>query len=389
VNGKVVIILKFTLKQKLICLFFSILLGLGGLAFGAINGMAAHIILQNSAGIDKSRIANTLRDLNLSLAFLFLVAGIAGLIICIVVINLILKPVPVLLNSCKNTASGNLLAEALVKSRDEFQDLADGFNRIRAHQKRVIQAVLQTAAQIQSISAHILSGNQNLVQRVREQETTLDQLKITIAEVSSTIQQIAVNTGQSDQLSHSTSQIITESENCFAETNQTMNQITSSSKQIMEIIKVVNEIAFQTNLLALNAAIEAARAGDQGRGFAVVAAEVRNLAGRCSQSAKEIETLISERVSQVNYGNTLIQKFTVLLERIVTNTTRNSELVDEVMSAMSQQAGASRMIQTSINQLTQIARLITSTVNEINNSDMLLHEAAKKLLVIAGHFKMS
>lgn len=275
-----------------------------------------------------------------------------------------------------------------MKSNDEFKELADSFNQIRAQQKRIIQMIIQAATQIETNSTRIFDSKEDLFRQAREQERTLDQLHAVITDVNNTIQQIATRASRADWNSHSTAQIIRESEALFGDTHRTMDQITSGNKQIMEIIKAVNEIAFQTNLLALNAAIEAARAGEQGRGFAVVAGEIHNLASRCANSAREIEILILDSVSQVDHSSILIQKLTLMLERIIADIRRDSEVMTEIMAAMGEQAGVSQMVQTAVNQLTQITRMNMAIINEIDTFDKQLRETAQKLLIITSRFKI-
>jgi methyl-accepting chemotaxis protein len=380
-SGRVVIDLKFPLKQKLIYTYFLILLIFWGLAFGIINLWFTG---------DGHRLpSNQLRELNILLAILVIVSGITGLIVASMIVNRILKPVPVLLSSCQNNVIGNLLSEALVKSSDELKELADGFNLIRSQQKRIIQMIMQAAAQIEANTTHISKSKDELAQYSREQEQTLDQLRSSIIDINASIQQVVNRAGRSDRNSFATSQVIHESEALVEETHRTMEQITSGNKQIIEIIKVVNEIAFQTNLLALNAAIEAARAGEQGRGFAVVAGEIHNLAGRCANSAREIEALITASVRHVDHSSILFQKLTLMMERIIANTQNDSEIMGEIMAGVSEQSGISHMVQTTINQLTQFSQMNIAIMNDIETSDKQLHETAQKLLVMASRFKLS
>lgn len=376
-----VIDLKFTLKQKLLYTYFLILLIFWGLVFGTINLWFT--------GNGHRLPFTELRDVNILLAVLAIISGIFGFIVTSIITGRILKPVPVLLNSCQNNIAGNLLSEALVKSHDEFRELADGFNQIRSQQKWIIQMIMQAATLIENNLSHISKNKDDLLQYAKEQEQTLEQLRSCVLDVNQTIQQVATRASRPELNSYPVSQIVRESETLFDETRRTMEQITNGNKQIIEIIKAVNEIAFQTNLLALNAAIEAARAGEQGRGFAVVAGEIHNLAGRSANSAREIEVLIMESVNQLDHSSILFQKLTLMLERMIANSQRDTEAISEIMAAISEQAGVSQMIQTTINQLSQIARMNTVILTKMDNFDKQLHEAAQKLLIIAKRYQLT
>jgi methyl-accepting chemotaxis protein len=168
-----------------------------------------------------------------------------------------------------------------------------------------------------------------------------------------------------------------------------MVEITKGSHAIAEIIAKVNDIAFQTNLLALNAAVEAARAGEQGRGFAVVAAEVRNLAGRTAESAKEIEGLIKESIQKVEHGNELMDQTAAVLDDIVQNTQKTTDVIAEIASSMREQSTAAGDIRTAVEQLNQVTQQNASLVEEIAGSSEAVSNEAEEMSALVGKFKLN
>lgn len=286
-------------------------------------------------------------------------------------------------------ATGDLTPVVEINRNDEIGEIARQLNTTARQISRLIGQIIATSGQVQSASQQIAAGNQDLSQRTQEQASTLEELAATIEEINASIQQTAANSNQADQLAQNTLEAVKEGERATQETIEAMVQISASSKQIAEIIKVVNDIAFQTNLLALNAAVEAARAGEQGRGFAVVAAEVRNLASRTAESAKEIEALIQESVDRIDRGNLLVKKSAEILEQIVTNTKRTSDVVIEVAAAMREQAAAIQQVQTATDQLNQVTQDNAAMVEEISASSQAMSHEAEKLREIVSKFKVN
>ena len=285
-------------------------------------------------------------------------------------------------------ATGDLTPVVEINRNDEIGEIARQLNTTARQISRLIGQIIATSGQVQSASQQIAAGNQDLSQRTQEQASTLEELAATIEEINASIQQTAANSNQADQLAQNTLEAVKEGERATQETIEAMVQISASSKQIAEIIKVVNDIAFQTNLLALNAAVEAARAGEQGRGFAVVAAEVRNLASRTAESAKEIEALIQESVDRIDRGNLLVKKSAEILGQIVTNTKRTSDVVIEVAAAMREQAAATKEIQAATDQMNQTTQDNAAMVEEISASSQALYSEAESLRDIVGRFKV-
>lgn len=301
----------------------------------------------------------------------------------------IARPITALADGVHKMVEGDLISEIRVKVNNEIGSMAADLQKVKENLAAVFSGVLGTAEQVENISHEIAAGNQNLSQRTQEQAATLEEISATMEEINSTVHLSAEHSKEADAMSLSTLQAVKAGENSIKETNIAMREISASSKQIVEIIKVVNDIAFQTNLLALNAAVEAARAGEHGRGFAVVAAEVRNLAGRTAESSRQIEQLISESVKRIEKGDHLVQQSADMLQKIVENTKRTSDAISEVASASTEQSAAISQIQASIQQLNQVTQQNAAMVEEIVASSHFLNEEAKNLGHTVNQFKIN
>ncbi len=300
----------------------------------------------------------------------------------------ITRPVAAMAESVKRMVGGDLVSDIKVKSNDEIGYMAAGLQKMKDNLAAMISGILGTAEQVENVSREIADGNQNLSQRTQEQASTLEEISATMEEINSTVHLSAEHSKEADTMSWSTLQAVKAGENSIKETNDAMREISAGSKQIVEIIKVVNDIAFQTNLLALNAAVEAARAGEHGRGFAVVAAEVRNLAGRTAESSRQIEQLISESVKRIEKGDQLVRQSTEMLQKIVENTKRTSDAISEVASASTEQSAAINQIQISLQHLSQVTQQNAAMVEEIVASSHFLNEEAKNLGQMVYQFKI-
>lgn len=351
-----------------------------------IRDEAGKVIGMWFVGVEKEQVNKVIRELNGLIGFIIFGIIIIGVLASLVFTNYIVKPIPYLLTSFHKASQGELTAEAPVITKDEIGGLAQGFNQMLEKQRESMLLVRDTAEQISNNSMQISMGNEDLSQRTQEQASTLEELSATIEEVGASIKQVASNSERGEELSQATLDVVNEGKEAILQTITAIEEISASSIQIAEIIKVVNDIAFQTNLLALNAAVEAARAGEQGRGFAVVAAEVRNLAGRTAESAKEIESLINESVGKVDNGNKMVKRSGETLNLIVENTKQTSDVITEVAAAMKEQVEASQQIESSIEQLNQVTQENAAMVQELASSSQSLNMEAEGLSNLVKQF---
>ncbi|MDN6888423.1 methyl-accepting chemotaxis protein, partial [Variovorax sp. CAN2819] len=215
----------------------------------------------------------------------------------------IVRPLGRAVKVAETVASGDLSSNIAVESRDETGKLMHALREMNASLAKVVGEVREGTETIATASGQIASGNQDLSSRTEEQASSLEQTAASMEELTSTVKQNADNARQANQLAVSASEVAVKGGSVVSQVVDTMGSINASSKKIVDIIGVIDGIAFQTNILALNAAVEAARAGEQGRGFAVVASEVRSLAQRSAAAAKEIKTLIGDSVEKVEEGS--------------------------------------------------------------------------------------
>ncbi|MDP3521168.1 MAG: methyl-accepting chemotaxis protein [Hydrogenophaga sp.] len=227
-----------------------------------------------------------------------------------------------------------------------------------------VQTVREAAQSIQTASSEIASGNQDLSQRTEQTASNLQQAASSLEQLTATVRQSADAARQANQLAGSAAEVAQRGGSVVHQVVSTMDDISESSKKIADIIGVIDGIAFQTNILALNAAVEAARAGEQGRGFAVVAGEVRNLAQRSAQAAKEIKALISTSVDKVQGGSELVRQAGATMEDIVQSVQRVSDIIGEISSAATEQSEGIAQVNIAVNQLDQMTQQNAALVEE-------------------------
>lgn len=284
---------------------------------------------------------------------------------------------------------GDLTRRLDSSGRDELAKLTGAFNRFVDKIEGMVVQIKETAASMDSSTKEISVGNMNLSQRTEEQASSLEETAASMEEMTSTVKQTADNAGQANQLAVSARGEAEKGGKVVGDAVAAMSEISRSSKKIADIISVIDEIAFQTNLLALNAAVEAARAGEQGRGFAVVAGEVRILAKRSADAAKEINSLIQDSVTKVQQGTELVNASGRTLEDIVLGVTKVSDIVAEIASASQEQAIGIEQVNKAVMQMDEVTQQNAALVEEAASSSEELEEQARGLNELVAQFKVS
>jgi len=269
-----------------------------------------------------------------------------------------------------------------------FGQTKDAVNTTVENLKTLVTEVKTSVDSIGTASKEIASGNTDLSQRTEEQASSLEETAASMEELTSTVKQNADNAKQANQLAHNASSVAEKGGAVVHEVVGTMSAINESSRKIVDIISVIDGIAFQTNILALNAAVEAARAGEQGRGFAVVAAEVRNLAQRSAAAAKEIKTLIDNSVEKVEIGTKLVDDAGKTMEEIVNAVKRVTDIMSEISAASAEQSQGIEQVNQAITQMDEVTQQNAALVEEAAAASESLQEEAQNLSRSVSVFKM-
>ncbi|CAL75696.1 Putative methyl-accepting chemotaxis protein (MCP) with multiple PAS domains [Bradyrhizobium sp. ORS 278] len=270
----------------------------------------------------------------------------------------------------------------------EIAMLCEGVNGLLDAMSAVLSEVSESSHTLSSAAREIANGNTDLSQRTEEQAASLEETAASMEELTSTVRQNAENAQQANKLASSASDVAIKGGSVVAEVVHTMDGITQASRKIADIIGVIDEIAFQTNILALNAAVEAARAGDQGRGFAVVAAEVRNLAQRSANAAKEIKGLISDSVSKVESGSRLVDTAGKTMEEIVQSVKRVTDIMAEISAASQEQRGGIEQVNNAVTQMDKVTQQNAALVEEAAAAAKSMEEQTETMAEMVGRFMM-
>ena len=313
----------------------------------------------------------------------------AGVALGMMAARSITRPLEQAVALAAKVAEGDLSSDISVHSRDEIGRLLQALSHMNASLSRIVSDVRAGTQTIATASSQIASGSLDLSSRTEEQASSLEETASSMEELTSTVKQNADNARQARQLAESASEVAQKGGSVVAEVVSTMEAISGSSAKIVDIIGVIDGIAFQTNILALNAAVEAARAGEQGRGFAVVASEVRNLAQRSAAAAKEIKVLIDGSVHEVETGSRLVGTAGTTMGEIVASIQRVTDIMAEISAASQEQTIGIEQINEAVLQMDQVTQQNAALVEEASAASESMQEEASKLEGLVAAFRLA
>ena len=285
-------------------------------------------------------------------------------------------------------AASDLAHPIAHEGKDEIGVMLTQMETMRSNLNRIVSQVHEGADTIAGAATQVATGTLDLSSRTEQQASALEQTASATEQLSGTVQHNADNAAQASQLAAAATGVVHRGGAVVGQVVQTMEAINTSSRKIVDIIGVIDGIAFQTNILALNAAVEAARAGEQGRGFAVVASEVRSLAGRSAEAAKEVKALITDSVEKVGIGTEQVAQAGATMQEIVDGIQRVADIVGEIASASREQSLGLSQINQAVAHLDGVTQQNAALVEETSAASSALQDQARHLAALAGTFQL-
>ena len=344
--------------------------------------------LNNQDALDTSARGGVLYNQSRTLILGFLLVVVAmGAAFAVLIARSIVRPIRQAVDVAEHIAGGDLTQSIRVERSDETGQLLSAIQKMQGALSHLVNSVRQNAEGVAMASAQIAQGNQDLSSRTEQQASALEETSASMEQMGSTASQNADNARAASQLASSASSVAVQGGEVVGQVVQTMKDINESSRKISDIIGVIDGIAFQTNILALNAAVEAARAGEQGRGFAVVAAEVRNLAQRSAEAAKEIKGLINASVERVEQGTALVDQAGGTMQEVVQSIQRVTDIVGEISSASQEQNAGVSQVAEAVSNMDQATQQNAALVEESASAAASLRQQADQLVHAVSVFR--
>ncbi|MDP1976123.1 methyl-accepting chemotaxis protein [Undibacterium sp.] len=355
-----------------------------------VRGLVDNMVKANvDGGVDAYKKGTEAYLASRTLIIAVLVASILlGMLLAYVIARIVSRPLQDALKVAQTVASGDLTSNIQSSTSDETGLLLQALKEMNQSLLQVVTEVRQGTDEIAAATKEIAEGNMDLSNRTENQASSLEETASSMEEITSTIKHNSDNARQANQLSHSASAVAQKGGDVVSQVVDTMGSINESSKKIVDIIAVIDGIAFQTNILALNAAVEAARAGEQGRGFAVVASEVRNLAQRSAGAAKEIKELINDSVDKVGQGTRLVDQAGETMKEVVDSVKRVSDIISEITAAGTEQSAGIEQINVAVTQMDQMTQQNAALVEEAAAAAGALQDQAQNLSRVVSVFKL-
>ena len=328
----------------------------------------------------EAQAAQTINWSNILLLAMFVVVLALCLTVALIISNGIVKPLSETVQVAQKFAQGDLTVHINDMGKSELGQLNLALRNMQQSLVNLVRNIQSGSQQVANASAEIASGNHDLSARTESQASSLEETASSMEELGATVRQNADNARTANQLAQSASSVAVRGGEVVAQVVDTMKGINESSRKISDIISVIDGIAFQTNILALNAAVEAARAGEQGRGFAVVAGEVRSLAQRSAEAAKEIKTLISASVDRVELGSKLVDEAGNTMQEVVASIRRVTDIMGEISAASTEQSMGVSQVGEAVTQMDQVTQQNAALVEEMAAAASSLKNQAEELL---------
>ena len=336
----------------------------------------------NADSLSDYRHARTLLMVSIALSLL-VGAGITWWLV-----RSIVRPLGTAVRIAQTVAAGDLSSEVAISGRDETAQLLRSLKEMNGNLANIVSEVRHGTSAITIAATEIASGNRDLSERTEEQASSLEETAASMEEITATVQKNADNAQHANQLAGEASGVAAKGGEMVGAVVQTMQAIEESSHKIVDIIGVIDGIAFQTNILALNAAVEAARAGEQGRGFAVVASEVRSLAQRSATAAREIKELINDSVGKINAGTSLVGGAGETMQEIVASIRKVAAIMDDITDANREQSAGIDEVNKAVVQMDSVTQQNAALVEQAAAAAESMQQQAEMLVRAVSVFKL-